>query len=278
MIIQAPGLYKGLSNEDYHASKGISNSQMNYLLPPYSPKQFWYQCLSGKVKHEDKTHFNLGTAVHTLAFEPETFKDRFYTVVEVPKRNSTLGKAAFAAMERTAAGRLILDRAEQEEVFEMAASITSHAVWKSINIKGGNIEDSIAWLESGTLLRSRPDFYNEEIIVDLKTTKDSSPHSFQRAVTDYAYNRQAALAIDGLTELTGRTYKNVVLFVVDKNPPYPVRCYVLTETAIEQGRYEYKYAAETYRNCVENNQWPDHPQIIEDMDIPSWAYRSFSNE
>lgn len=280
MIIEQPGLYKGLSNEDYHASKGISNSQMGYLLPPYSPKEFWYQYLSGKVERKEEQHFSLGTAVHTLVFEPETFKDRFYTVVEIPKRTSTMGKAAFEAMEKTAAGRLILDKADQDVVFEMASNITSHNMWKSLKATSGNIEDSLAWHEeeSGTLLRSRPDYYNNEIIIDLKTTRDSSPNAFKKCVADYAYHRQAAMACDGLTTLTGRRYTNVVLFVVDKIAPYSVRCYVLSEQAIEQGRYEYKHAAMNYKKCSENNQWPDHPQIIEDIDLPQWAYRSFDHE
>jgi hypothetical protein len=280
MIISS-GIYKNLSNEDYHASAGISNSQMGYLLPPYSPKQFWYQYLSGKVQKKDETHFSVGSAVHTLVFERETFKERFHTVTEVPKRTSTLGKAAYDAMERTAAGRCILDKAEQEEVFEMAANITNHDIWRAL--KRGNsgcIEDSLAWVEpeSGVLLRSRPDFYNEDIIIDLKTTKDSSPSAFKRAVTDYGYHRQAALAVDGLTQLTGRRYENVLLFVVDKNPPYPVRCYVLSDRAIEQGRIEYKMAAMNYKYAIESGEWADHEQIIENIDLPEWAYRRFDNE
>lgn len=281
MIIEAPGLYKGLSNEDYHASKGISNSQMSYLLPPHSPKEFWYKYLSGKApKQEDQSHFSVGSAVHTLVFEPETFKDRFYSVVEIPKRNTIMGKAAYEAMEKTAAGRSILDKADQDLVFEMAANITSHKMWKSLKATSGNIEDSLAWRdpESDTLLRSRPDYYNNEIIIDLKTTKDSSPAAFKRSVIDYGYHRQAALAIDGLTTLTGRFYSSVVLFVVDKNPPHPVRCYVLSETAVQQGRIEYKEAAMNYAKCSTSGQWHDHPQIIEDIDIPQWAYRSFDNE
>lgn len=281
MIIEAPGLYKGLSNEDYHASKGISNSQMSYLLPPHSPKEFWYKYLSGKApKQEDQSHFSVGSAVHTLVFEPETFKDRFYTVVEIPKRNTIMGKTAYEAMEKTAAGRSILDKADQDLVFEMAANITSHKMWKNLKATSGNIEDSLAWRdpESGTLLRSRPDYYNNDVIIDLKTTKDSSDISFKRSVVEYAYHRQAALAIDGLTALTGRFYSSVVLFVVDKNPPHLVRCYVLTGSAVDQGRIDYKHAAMNYSKCMESGRWDGHPEIIEDIDIPSWAYRSYDNE
>lgn len=279
-MITELGIYKNLSNEDYHASKGLSNSQMTYLLPPHSPKMFWYHHISGKAVKKPTEAYDVGTAVHTLVFEQNTFRDRFHCVNEIPKRTSSLGKGAYDAMERTAAGRIILDKADQELVFDMAHAITSHSMWKSVKgDKSGCVEDSLAWVDksSGVLLRSRPDYYNDEIIIDLKTTKDSAPYAFQKAIVDYAYHRQAALSTTGLSTLTGREYKNVVLFVVDKNPPHLVRCYVLSDAAIEQGRIEYEYAARKYRECVNTGIWPGPSEVIEDIDLPAWAYRSFEN-
>lgn len=280
MIIDKPGIYKNVPNEHYHASKGLSNSQMSYLLPPHCAKMFWYQNLSGLVEKKSTDAFDLGSAVHTLVFEPDEFQKRFYCVNEVPKRTSNLGKAAYEAMEKAAAGRAILDKTDQDTAYWMAGNIRSHSMWKSV--KGdlsGCIEDSLAWIdpESGILLRSRPDFYTDDIIIDLKTTKDSSPHAFQKAVVDYSYHRQGALSTDGLSLLKNRSYTNVILFVVDKNPPHFVRCYVMTENALLQGRYEYKHAANQYKECLESGVWTSFPEVIEDLDIPQWAYRSFEN-
>jgi len=278
MIIDRPGIYKDCPNEHYHASKGLSNSQMEYLLPPYCPMMYWYQHLSGKVERKSTDAFDLGTAVHTLVFEPQEFANRFHCIQEVPKRNTNLGKAAFEQMEKVAAGRAILDKPDQDTAYWMAANVTSHAMWKSVKgDKSGCIEDSLAWIdpESGVLLRSRPDFYTDDIIIDLKTTKDSSPQAFQRAVADYSYHRQGALSTNGLSILTEREYKNVILFVVDKNPPHFVRCYVMTETALDQGKYEYQYAASQYKQCLDSGVWTSFPEIIEDLDIPQWAYRNF---
>ncbi|HJY22920.1 MAG TPA: PD-(D/E)XK nuclease-like domain-containing protein [Hanamia sp.] len=281
MIIDKPGIYKNVPNEHYHASKGLSNSQMDYLLPPYCPKMFWYQHLSGKVEKKSTDSFDLGTAVHTLVFEPEEFNNRFCCIQEVPKRNTSLGKAAFEALNKVAAGRIILDKSEQDTAYWMAGNITAHSMWKTVKgDKSGCIEDSLAWIdeESGILLRSRPDFYTDDIIIDLKTTKDSSPYAFQKAVAEYSYHRQGALAIDGLNTLKNGDYRHVVLFVVDKNPPHFVRCYVMTDTAINQGRYEYKFAANQYKNCLQSGSWKSFPEVIEDLDIPTWAYRSFEHE
>jgi hypothetical protein len=218
--------------------------------------------------------------VHTLVFEPEEFDKRFHCIQEVPKRNTTIGKAAFAGMEKAAAGRIILDKADLQTAYWMGGNIRAHAMWRSVKGNAsGCIEDSIAWIDpdSGVLLRSRPDFYTDDIIIDLKTTKDSSPHAFQKAVSDYCYHRQGALAIDGLSTLKSRSYSNVVLFVVDKNPPHFVRCYVMTDNAINQGRYEYKYAAAQYKQSLETGVWASYPEIIEDLDLPNWAYKDFKD-
>lgn len=285
MIIQIPGMYAShvVSNEDYHNSPGLSNSKMSLLLPPSCPKNFLYQEKYGV--HKDTDAFNLGSAVHTLCFEPGEFAKRYYPVQEVPKRNSNLGKAAFEAMTKQAGGRMILDKEECDIIQAMAKSVTSHTVWRNLmkKIKDdgevGSVEYSLCWEDSdhGVLLRSRPDFFTSNIIIDLKTTKDSTPHVFSRAIAEYSYHRQAALACDGLTRLTGRIYDNVMLFVVDKNPPHFSRCYVLPQSAINQGRYEYKEAARIYAECLRTQTWEGYPEVIEDLDIPNYAYRTFDN-
>ncbi len=277
-MITNQGIYKNLPNEVYHASQGLSNSKMKYLLPSHCPKEFWYEELSGLAQKKESPAFDIGTAVHTLVFEPLEFTSRFYCVQEMPKRNTTIGKAAYESVMQKSYGKIILDGDDRKLVVAMADSVKSHAMWKSVKgDKSGCVEDSIAWNdeESGVLLRSRPDFYTDDIIIDLKTTRDSSPGSFQKSVVDYAYHRQAALAIDGLNKLTGREYKNVVLFVVDKNPPHLVRCYVLADSAIEQGRYEYKYACKEYKKGIESGSWDSFPEVIEDLDLPQWGYKVF---
>ena len=280
-IITKEGLYKDTTNEDYHASPGLSNSKMSLLLPPSCPANFKYH---EELPHKDTNAFDVGTAVHTLCFEPKKFSRTFYTVTEIPKRNSNLGKAAHKAMIETADGRVILDSADCDLVKGMSTNIQNHAVWKSLMRRVEEegvppcIEYSLAWNDAdhGVMLRSRPDFFTNTLIIDLKTTKDSSPMAFSRAVAEYGYHRQAALACDGLTKLTGRTYDQVMLFVVDKNPPHFVRCYVIHQAAIDQGRMEYKEAARIYSECLYTNVWPGYPEVIEEIDIPSWAYRDFA--
>lgn len=284
MKITIPGIYPNLSNEDYHKSEGLSNSKMSLLLPPSCPANFRYH--EDHVEHKDTDAFSLGTAVHTMCFEPLEFSKRFFIVQEVPKRNSNLGKAAHEGMLKQAGNKIILDKEDHAIVQAMSRAVTGHQVWKNLMAKVNKdnsptyIEHSLAWYddEYNVLLRSRPDFYTHDLIIDLKTTKDSTLQAFSRSVAEYAYHRQAALACAGLKVLTGRDYTNVILFVIDKNPPHFARCYVLNQSALMQGVVEYKKAAQIYAECIQTHEWPRYPEIVEDLDIPNYAYRTFDDE
>jgi PDDEXK-like domain of unknown function (DUF3799) len=271
-VITYPGIYKDLSNEDYHKSKGISNSGIGLLIPPNCPKMYWYKYLSGEYEQKRSDDFVVGSAVHTLCLEPEKFESLYYVMPKIDRR-TTSGKEEWSRIELQNAGMQPLTPELYEQVNKMASEVTSHAMFKKLHGKGC-VEDSIAWIdeESGALLRSRPDFYNEYLILDVKTTKDVRAHGFSRSIHDFGYHRQGAMACDGLSKITGTKYDKVVLFVVSKEPPYLVKAYVLTESALNKGREEYKIGAKIYQECLENGYWPGYDEIIEDIDLPHWTY------
>ncbi len=274
MIITEPGIYKGLSIEDYHKSEGISNSGIGLIIPPNCPKLYWHQYLSGNYVKAESEGMTIGSAVHTLALEPHRF-DELYFVISNFDRRTTAGKEGYAASLLEAGGRALLNDSQFKQAKAMADSITSHRLFK--NLRGdGHVEDSIAWIddESGALLRARPDFYNDSIIMDIKTTRDVRRHSFSKAIHDYGYHRQGAMACDGLSKATGRKYENVVLFLVS-DEPYLTKAYVLSTEALEMGRFQYKEGAQLYQECLKSNNWPGYDEAIEEIDLPSWAYHEF---
>lgn len=272
MLIKEPGIYKNLSNELYHQSDGISSSGMGLIIPPNCPALYHYQYLSGKYIKPDSKEFVIGSAVHTLTLEPHTFAQRFAVCPKVDRRTKA-GAFAYNSFIQQYAGKEFLTPEQYELAQNMAAAVNSHMMFASLYGQG-NIEDSVAWIDadSGALLRTRPDFYNDSFILDVKTTKDVRIHSFQRSIIDFGYHRQGAMACDGLTQMTGIKHTNVVLFVVSKEPPHLVKAYVLRDEAIEVGRMQYKHGAQIYQQCLNENRWPGYNEIIEDVDLPRWAY------
>ena len=273
MLIEKPGIYKNVTIEDYHRSMGISASGINKIL--ISPKTYWYEYLSGEVK-EEKESFIFGNALHTLVLEPETFNDRFH-VYQGMDRRTKAGKEAWELLATISKDKDLMSEDDFKEVSLMAQNIRDHAFFKKvIQSDGACIEDSLLFLddEIGANLRSRPDYYNtnSRVIVDFKTTKSASPFSFARSIIDYGYHRQGAIALDGLTKLTGDEYTSVILFAVEKEPPYLVACYLLPDEAITLGRKQYKRGARTYKACLDNDFWPGYEEIIMPIELPRWAF------
>ena len=273
MIITQPGLYPDVSNEDYHKSAGISSSGLGAILE--CPKNYWYKYLSGQYEAPNNKNFAMGTAVHTLALEPETFGERFL-ITKVPDKRTKSYEAAIIEISKLANGRELISPDDYQTAINMASALSSHQFFKKIG--KGCIEHSLAWIdeESGALLRSRPDFYNDNFIVDVKTSRDVSPAEFARSMFKYGYHRQAAMACDGLTKLSGREYSNVILFVVSKEPPHLIKCYLIGSESLEIGRAQYKEGAWVYQECLAHNHWPGYPEIVEDLEIPKWAISEFN--
>ena len=170
----------------------------------------------------------------------------------------------------------MLSEDDYEVVKRMAWSLRAHPMFKKVTAKGGHIEDSIMWQDkdTGAMLRTRPDFYNDKYIVDIKSTDDATPEAFARSMYKYGYHRQNALQCDGLSEASGKLYEHVVLFAVENKAPYLCRPYLVKGDAVEQGRSEYKKAAGIYKRCVDTNKWEGFPRQIVEIDLPQWAYRA----
>lgn len=272
--IMQPGSYSDLSNEDYHNSDGLSASGVKLVLD--TPYKYYYEYLSGKHEEDETERRSLiiGQAVHTLALEPDSFPERFAKRPDDIDRRTKDGKERYVQFEADAKGKVILTGAEWQQAQDMAQSIRQNKGFN--NIINGDltfVEQSVYWIDPDTkaLLKSRPDFYNHFMVLDIKTTISAKPADFEKAIFNYGYHRQAAMALDALTQLTGWEYKNFVILAVEKKPPYLTALYLLDKNAIEQGRREYKRAARTYQECKQTNIWPAYPDKVIDISLPNWA-------
>ena len=78
------GVYD-ISNEQYHASEGISRSKL--MLLDKSPYHFWYETMSGFAEKQESTPaMNIGSAFHTMLLEPAKFQMEFAVAPKVDRR------------------------------------------------------------------------------------------------------------------------------------------------------------------------------------------------
>lgn len=266
------GIYNNLDIDEYHTSPGISSTGISLILD--CPARFNYEYntkrkdldLIETEKQYDK--YQLGRAVHMLILEPERFDNNFLCMTEKVNLTTKAGKEIYAKAEEEARGRKILRVGEWEDIKAIAESVKKHPLWQKMTVR--HIEQSI-YFEAGilnTLLKSRPDIFNDDLIIDIKTT--DSIKQFSRSIYQYGYHRQAAMQIDALKSIDNKD-RHFAFFVVEKKAPYLTACFALDLASIEQGRKEYLEAALIYSDCLTSNEWPGYSQQFELISIPTWA-------
>ena len=259
------GLVQGVSNEDYHASAGVSKSLLDKLAR--SPAHYLAYL---REDRKETPALRLGRIIHSASLEPDSLA---LAIAPACDRRTKDGKAVWADFEAAAIGCQIVTADEAEQIRRMRDAVYTHPAARRLLFAPGVAEASGWWFDqtSGELCRCRPDYRREDgILVDLKTTDDAG-HGFNRSCANYGYHRQAAFYCDGIEAITGERPAGFVLVAVEKTPPYAVAVYQLDDVAMEVGRALYQRDLMTLAECKISHQWPAYPETIQVLSLPGWA-------
>lgn len=255
-----------LDIEEYHQSPGISSTGINLILD--CPKRYWQEYLNPDKEKKESSAYTIGRAIHLLILEPYLFHQQFYCMGTKVNLTTKVGKEIYEDAKMLANGREILRFDDATEVRRIAESALSHSMWNKVG--DGFKEHSFFWNGGiyDTPLRSRPDFYNDKIIIDVKTTESIS--QFCRSVYSYGYHRQAAMQVDALSTFDGKN-RLFSFFVIEKKAPYLTAWLSLDEDSIKKGREDYLEGAALYDECLKYNLWPGYDEKCKVISLPKWA-------
>ena len=267
-----PGIYPDLSNEDYHSGPGVSKSGLTKFKK--SPAHYVQYM---KERDEPKTPQKLddlrfGCMAHLAVLEPEKFEDA--PVFEGSRRSGNAWKAFHAEH-----GRDYLLRKEVQIIKDMAEAVHDNPIAYKLLNTPGVVEESCFWYDetSGELCRTRPDRRkNNGTWIDYKTCKDASPRGFSKAIADYGYHIQAAMALDGYK--ANKIELSHFFFVAqEKEKPYNVEVYRLADEAIRIGQLEYQELLLQFSDCKIANNWHGYTDgNLNNIDLPDWYYKQNS--
>lgn len=256
-----------ISNNEYHARPELSHSQLSKMSVPAI---FLHEVLNGK-KTKQTAAMKLGTLVHTLVLEPETFDLNYAMAEKFDKRYSGEKDREKAFLEANA-GKILLEEGDLINAKEMANSVRAHREASTL-MEDAIFERSIIWNDklTGVPLRCRPDGLRLDIAVkiDLKTAEDISPEAFSKALNNKNYATQAAFYRDGCTD-AGINIEHDVLIAVCSSPPYLCAVYEIDDEAIEWGRVRYRRWLDRYVECEKSDVWPGYTGI-RSIGLPAWA-------
>ncbi|HFI1677637.1 exodeoxyribonuclease VIII [Escherichia coli] len=270
-----PGIYYGISNENYHAGPGVSKSQLDDIAD--TPALYLWRKNAPVDTTKTKT-LDLGTAFHCRVLEPEEFSNRFIVAPEFNRR-TTAGKEEEKAflMECASTGKTVITAEEGRKIELMYQSVMALPLGQWLVESAGHAESSIYWEdpETGILCRCRPDKIIPEFhwIMDVKTTADIQ--RFKTAYYDYRYHVQDAFYSDGYEAQFGMlpTFVFLVASTTVECGRYPVEIFMMGEEAKLAGQQEYHRNLRTLADCLNTDEWP----AIKTLSLPRWA-KEYAND
>lgn len=271
----ATGLYKNLSNHEYHSAPGISKSGLDLISR--SPAHYKHSYIDKNERHTTPAMI-FGTRVHSLVLEPEDFFSKYARTPDhmngLHKASSTYKKHAIELYEKFP-GTEFIDEDSWGDLMAIRKQILVHPLAPRL-LTGGAAELSAFWEDktTGVLCKCRPDYFKSNgVVVDIKTTSDASYDAFEKSIANFRYHVAAAWYLDGM-KIAGAEYDptHFVFLVVENKPPFEIAIYQAEDAMIEKGREIYERDLLVYADCVKKNQWPGYTQEVTQISLPYWAF------
>ncbi len=257
-IQKVKGMQK-MSDKDYFAVPALSNSDFRLL----SESVLHYE--NKELFQLESDALTLGSAVHKLVLEPESFNDDYviedFEGAELNK-NSTAYKDAKKKWLEAVGDREILSIDLFEQVTKMARNVKAIAGGL---LQGGVAETAFFGEIDGIDVKCKADYYIESlgVVIDLKTTK--SIKEFKKSILEYGYGTQSAFYTDVINS-TGHKAERFVFILVETTKPYMVSVQEMSIESIEEGRAIYTEHFESWKKYKRDNI----VNVIKMTGYPEW--------
>lgn len=270
LVVTTPGLFGGMSNEDYHADPvpagSLSSSGARALLAK-TPAHFKWD----REHRVNKDVFDFGTAAHALVLEDDKSQLEVLDFADWRTKASQEAKA-----EAYAAGLTPILAQDFKQVEAMALQIKHHPEAQFL-LRDGKAEQSGFYQhpDTGVWLRVRYDWLPNHrgpglIISDYKTAVSADPNAFRRHAFDFGYHQQDPWYTDAAKALGLCDDPAFVFIVQEKTAPYLVNVIEFTPEAKAAGRALNEKAIRLFKECRDTDTWPGYT-MPEPIGLPKYA-------
>lgn len=268
--------FHNIPQYEYHALDLVSNSQLGILAK--SPAHLKHYRENKADKYTDALRF--GSAVHAAILEPSYF-ERYYRVKPKFDRRYKEQKAASELWDLENAGKIAIAADEHEHCLSIADAVREHEKAGPLVEASEANEQTAIWKHerTGLMCKSRIDAICPQLktIFDIKTTRCADRHQFEKSIFDFGYYRQGAFYIDACRAL-GIDIEHYAIIAIEKEPPFGLMVYRLTNPVIDLGRRENESLLTLWRDCAEADIWPSYPAQIQDIGLPAWAEKRIEED
>lgn len=258
-----------LPDQDYRTTPGVSASALKAFRR--SPAHY----IASLEPREKTPALSFGIYFHERLLTPAAPSRVAVRPAGIDGRTKE-GKAWLAAHE----GEDTITHDQSVDANKMVEAARAHPV-AGLAFAAGHAEVSCFTERGGQALKARMDFVNVgDSIVDAKTVQDARRHAFQKQAEEYGWFLQAAFYCDFIWNpimdalgTPSEKKSNFVLVAVEKEPPFAVSVYRVSEETRRQYWPAIETMLESFARCQKANHWPAYPEAIEELTPPKWANR-----
>ena len=249
-----------LSNTDYHASEGISSSDVKTVL--LNSVWHWHHAV-----HKTSPAMDIGTAVHDIRREGGP------NIIRGPEtRRGNAWKEALTEADFTK--KLLLTEGDYDKAQAIAATLLEDDVCKrTLEAPNVKIEHSIFvdCPETGLKLRCRPDLYDPDkrAMADIKCTVDPSPEGFVRQCYKYRYDAQAFF-YTYVAQLAGWEVTHFAFLAAGNTEPYISHMHVMSMEAMQLARNDVMRALKEIAEAKQTNTYKTGWERFTMLNPPKW--------
>ena len=269
------GIYPNVPSSLYFSLNAMNHSTLKRMKR--SPAHFRYQ-----KEYKPSDGARLGTAAHTLLFEPEKFKPILPPInpaTKAPYGSNTQAWATYAAAHP---GALIMGDDEQRSTREQVSALKAHRkIGPMITDPNGINEVTLVWMDeqTETLCKARLDRYVPSVgALDLKTVDISigaADGPFARQAISLNYHSAQAFYQRGM-RACGLPDLSFVFAVVESDRPFGIVAYELGEKTLGAGMSLVNGWLKTLAECRATNEWPSYPdKDLTTLEAPLWYLKQF---
>lgn len=271
-----------VDNDTYHADRtALSGSVLNCYRE--SPELYGAMYVEETEPKKDPTKdMEIGSAFHVFTLEHKDFDDLYAFEPTMPD-GSKLDK-------RTKAAKAILDEwvpanegkihlsSDWKEKFERMKQqcMDNDEVREILLHPDAEFEVSIRFMCQGVQCKSRFDILieTEDVVTNLKTSKDYLWEDIRREILNRDYHMSAALYEHGYEQVFGRPLVASKQIWCHKTPMYESTCTKVGPKSMEIGRDIRDETLLAMRSSLQMDHYRSpHWGVCDEIEIPDWALR-----
>ena len=287
----APGVYEGLPYHVYASWDAINQSFLKDM--DETPATAIHNKTHQNPDEDEKSHYRIGRAMHTLTTQPESFDTEY-----IVKPKTLPGKATKADIRKGLAkkegdvfdkpwdgslkackskmalwlseGLTLIAPKEHDKAKGMADSLREHPLVKDI-LEAGYYELSIVWVDqaTGLICKARFDAYKNGGILDWKSTKRAiNGTSMMYEATNFKYYLQMHHYEQGAMAADLAEYPQFEFFFVRSKGPYLCDHYKPDISLITDAKIEWERLMKRTARCIETGVWPG---LYDPNDEKTWT-------